>query len=448
MKFLCLVLVVWSGLWAREVVMTSDPTAEDVFNLSLVNRLRMDPKVEGRRWRLPYAPLFGGTSHPIDIALYAKEMSELVPVGPVLWDTRLANSARCHARWMAKNSVMGHTENPGSPLFTGITPNERMLAAGFPYSGGTGENVTGPAFGPWNVQAGYIIDWDNAKNRAPHGMQDGRPHRQNMCLESWTRIGIGFAPIGDAGRQMMAQNYGCLLKEIRRVGGVVFNDRNADGLPEPGEGISGAVVIIQDANGKELARCETCASGHWVQDVPKGAEQLKVKNLSVPLSATAMTQWFLSPQVSPERAKLHAPVLKNLEGSPTPEVLYQAWLLPDLPGREKLEPRFHALKPDPIALQTRLEDLLAAGEYSTLHREIDAVRVPALSTFLAQWKILAKTQEEQAQILSAAIEGRPMEVRRVQRHRDLLDRWAGIDHPFLRWHIEILAEGFNAMKTR
>ena len=448
MKLLWLVLMVWSGLGAREVVMTSDPTPEDVFNLSLVNRLRMEPASEGRRWRMPYAPLFGGTSHPIDVALYAKEMAALVPVGPVLWDTRLANAARCHARWMAKNAVTGHNETPGSPLFTGITPNERMVAAGFPYSGGTGENVTGPAFGPWNVQAGYIIDWDNAKNRAAHGMQDGRPHRVNMCSESWTRIGIGFAPVGDAGRQMMAQNYGCLLKEIRRVGGVVFNDRSADGLPQPGEGMSGVVVSLLDAKERELTRCETSASGHWVQDLPAGAEWLKVKEVTVSLSATAMTQWFLSPQVSSERAKLHAPILKGLEGSPSPDLLYQAWLLPDLPGWKKMEVRFRALNPDPIALQTRLEDLLAAGDYNTLRREIEAVRVPALSAFLAQWKILAKTQEEQAQIVSAAIEGRPMEVRRVQRHRDLLDRWAGIDHPFLRCRIEILAEGFSAMKTR
>jgi hypothetical protein len=397
---------------------------------------------------MPYAPLFGGTSHSIDTTLYAKEMAALVPVGPVLWDTRLANAARCHARWMAKNSDMGHNETPGSPLFTGITPNERMLVAGFPYSGGTGENVTGPAFGPWNVQAGFIIDWDNAKSRAAHGMQEERPHRHNMCLESWTRIGIGFASIGAADRQMMAQNYGCVLKENRRIGGVVFNDRNADGLPEPGEGIAAAQIILWDSSDREISRCDTSASGHWVQDLPAQAKRLSYKSVSIPLSATAMTQWFLLPQVSSERAKLHAPVLKGLEGSPTPDLLYQAWLLPDLPGREKLEARFQALTPDPIAMQIRLEDLLAAGEYTTLQKEIDAIRVPALASFLSQWKTLAKAQEEQAQILSAAIEGRPMEVRRVHRHRDLLDRWAGIDHPFLRWHIEILAEGFRAMKTR
>ena len=51
--------------------------------------------------------------------------------GLLAQNTFLDTSARNHADWSITNKMSGHFENAGTPLYTGVAPQDRMVAAGY-----------------------------------------------------------------------------------------------------------------------------------------------------------------------------------------------------------------------------------------------------------------------------------------------------------------------------
>lgn len=60
-------------------------------------------------------------------------------VGPVTIDDRLDAAAAAHSKYLCRNHISGHYEQPGDPGFTGNTPSDRMEAYG--YFGSSYEDV-------------------------------------------------------------------------------------------------------------------------------------------------------------------------------------------------------------------------------------------------------------------------------------------------------------------
>jgi uncharacterized protein YkwD len=91
----------------------------------------------------------------------------------------LDRSSTAHMNYMVANNVVGHTEDPAKPGFTGVTPASRALAAGYG-SAGIGEVISFPVTAP-----GTTADAVRRLFAAPY-------HGQLM-LDGARDIGIGTA---------------------------------------------------------------------------------------------------------------------------------------------------------------------------------------------------------------------------------------------------------------
>ncbi len=60
---------------------------------------------------------------------------------PLKNDARLAKAAYRHAKYLGRLRAKGHTEHPGNPYFSGRTPFERFVKAGYPTRAGV-ENIS------------------------------------------------------------------------------------------------------------------------------------------------------------------------------------------------------------------------------------------------------------------------------------------------------------------
>ncbi len=67
---------------------------------------------------------------------------------PLKNDSRLAKAAYRHAKYLGRLRAQGHTEHPGNPYFTGRTPFDRFIRAGYPTRAGV-ENIS---YGDRNYQ--------------------------------------------------------------------------------------------------------------------------------------------------------------------------------------------------------------------------------------------------------------------------------------------------------
>ena len=101
----------------------TEPTAEEVLDIALINRARLDPAGEA--------------------ALYGIDMNEGLAPGtisavskqPLAWSDALNTSARAHSQSMISNDYFAHNDPT-----TGSTPQSRGDAAG--YVGSVGENIS------------------------------------------------------------------------------------------------------------------------------------------------------------------------------------------------------------------------------------------------------------------------------------------------------------------
>ncbi|OAQ20911.1 CAP domain-containing protein [Thermosulfurimonas dismutans] len=102
--------------------------------------------VESWRERIFQRPLFHGPSRVTRQAYgsylqYLNALRSSVGMIPFSENQALTQAAESHARYIATNQDIGHTETPGLPYFTGVTPADRAAAAGYNYKA-IGENLS------------------------------------------------------------------------------------------------------------------------------------------------------------------------------------------------------------------------------------------------------------------------------------------------------------------
>jgi hypothetical protein len=210
-----------------------EPTNDETLILELMNRFRADPTNEVERWK------GGNPWNNIDEKMFLKEMKELTPAPPLVFNLKLLDAARKHSHYMVLNGL-GHDEDPSKAGFTGKNPGERAKLAGY-QSGGWGENAFRDPGSAYKSHVGFIVD----AGAGPGNMQPGRGHRTNMMGKGYREIGPGAVPHGGGSNVSVTHLFGA-GSGVRFCGGVVFLDKNNNHFYDPGEGIGEVKIIASD----------------------------------------------------------------------------------------------------------------------------------------------------------------------------------------------------------
>ncbi len=209
---------------------TPEPGPIETVMLEYINRCRANPAAEGER-------TFEDRNIPdtVDRAMYRREMSELSPAPPLVFDLRLIKASRWHSYYQTLHG-QGHSEEAGKQGFTGASPGARIEAAGL--RAGSGENVFLGQKDPWYCHLGFVVDWGTG----PGGMQPARGHRRNIMDPEFRLAGVGAVPY--EGDTQFATTHNLATARERFVGGVVLQDKNRNRFYDIGEGIGGVKLAV------------------------------------------------------------------------------------------------------------------------------------------------------------------------------------------------------------
>jgi len=238
------------------------PSPEQQYMLELINRARADGGLEATRLGLSGLqegpPSINGES--FTIANTAQ---------PLSWNPLLANCAQNHAKFLNDNDQFFTGTSPHT--FGGLTPEQRISAAGYPMNLSTQYNgpTTASGFfpGPENVAENETIGSGpftgatliNAIMAQHNGLftdqtVPGRGHRMTTMLTYWREVGIGINAGKDNGQAntwdslYTVQNFGKQTNSTPFITGVVFQDTNGNGSYDVGEGIGGIRVDVAGSN--------------------------------------------------------------------------------------------------------------------------------------------------------------------------------------------------------
>lgn len=252
--------------------------------LELINRARMDPDGEAKRFGIK---LNEGVSNADAISSSSKQV--------LAGNDFLQDAANSHSKWMLKNNEFQHNEQRNTSGFTGVNPADRMDAAGYDFVGnsGAGENISVRGSSV-NLNATNEIIKQHADLFIDEGIE-GRGHRTKMLAQDFQEAGIGqeldkFSFDGSMlNASMVTQNFAFSGNKVF-VTGVVYDDTvKKDEFFSVGEQRSGIAVSSAGANdstgaggGYELqfaanagARSMTFAGGISV-DLTLGTTNIKI----------------------------------------------------------------------------------------------------------------------------------------------------------------------------
>lgn len=221
----------------------SDMTAQEQLMLELINRARMDPNGEAKRFGIKL-------NEGVDKAHRISSDSKQVLAG----NDALLAAANKHSDWMLESDIFSHTETKKTKSFSGRDPDDRMHNAGYDTSSGFvgRENIafTG-ATAKIDKTAAVLAQYRDLF--VDKGIED-RGHRLNILAEDVREVGIGqeVGKYNSGGTNfnasMITQDFGKSGTDVF-VTGVVYNDtRKNDNFFTVGEQVSGRAVSAAGAN--------------------------------------------------------------------------------------------------------------------------------------------------------------------------------------------------------
>lgn len=201
-------------------------TAAEQYAIELLNRARLDPAAEARRYGMGLNDGIAAGS----INTGAKQV--LAP------NDILDRAATRHGQWMLDTDNFNHYE--GSPGSTYYDPGDRMEAAGYNFSGGWswGENIALASIGSNSLAA-------MVRQHHQQWMESTSGHRQQMFSESSREIGYAQLTGDYQGYHVSTgvQNYAHTSSRAY-VTGVVYTDRDKDNFYSIGEGRGNLAMSI------------------------------------------------------------------------------------------------------------------------------------------------------------------------------------------------------------
>lgn len=187
-------------------------TAREQLMLELINRARMDPRGEAKRYGIDLNE--GSPSSAISDA----------PKQVLAGSDALGKAADKHSKWMAWNG-QSHTESGNTAYFYGTNPDDRMERAGYANLGSWAENI-GSRSGSALDRTQAIYDLHQAFF-VDSGVW-GRGHRVNLLASDLTEIGIGSATsaadIVGARSHYVTVDFADATGGKRFITGVVYDD--------------------------------------------------------------------------------------------------------------------------------------------------------------------------------------------------------------------------------
>ncbi|MDQ0470844.1 CAP domain-containing protein [Labrys wisconsinensis] len=206
----------------------SDPSAQEVLLLALINRARLDPAAEAARLGIDLNEgLAPGT--------LSADSSQ-----PLAFSAALQTAAEAHSQAMIDSDYFAHTD-PN----TGSTPQSRANGAG--YSGGVGENIS------WRGTTGTPDPTAFAVQQYGDLFVDanvsGRGHRLNILDDRYQEVGIGqvmgaFTVSGNTyNASMITQDFGIPAAPGQILTGIAYNDSDGNDFYSVGEGRGGIAVV-------------------------------------------------------------------------------------------------------------------------------------------------------------------------------------------------------------
>ena len=254
-----------------------DPTSLEQQMLELVNRARMNPNQEGtildsvNTWYSVDAR----ARKPSFFANLRGEFAAYPAVAPLAFNAKLMQAARAHSQDMITRNFFGHV-NP-----SGQDPTARGTAAG--YDVGVGENIDGGGASSADdvlmSHFGFMVDYDNLDTSNPIG------HRLNTLDSTFSEIGIGIAGPRYGGK--LTQDFGAPARSY--ILGVAYNDANANGSYDAGEGMAGITVTPDTGNWFAI----TSTSGGFA--IPVDPVQTVTGTLNVPFPVQGNTWAAVQP---------------------------------------------------------------------------------------------------------------------------------------------------------
>ncbi|MBI2718625.1 MAG: M10 family metallopeptidase C-terminal domain-containing protein [Rhizobiales bacterium] len=204
----------------------AEATAREQLLLELINRARMDPAGEAKRYGIDLNQgLAAGT-----IAASPKQVLAFNPL--------LNAAADAHSQWMLDTDTFSHTGAGGS------SPGGRMTSAGYVFSGSWtwGENIV------WNGSTG-AIDGDKQVVYHHQMLFLSAGHRENILNGTFREVGLGsltgpFTSGGTTYNSLMTTEDFAKSGTTVFVTGVNYTDTDADKFYSIGEGAGGRTVSL------------------------------------------------------------------------------------------------------------------------------------------------------------------------------------------------------------
>jgi hypothetical protein len=213
----------------------SGPTAQELLDIALINRARLNPAGEAA---MDGIDLNEGLA-PGTITTASKQ--------PLAFSDALDSTSTEHSQSMITNDYFAHTDPTDMS-----TPFTRMIAAGYNYSF-AGENIategtTGTidqTADTASMHESLFVDSDTS----------GRGHRTNMLSPNFQEIGVGIAVgvthnvyMATLNTIMMTEDYGSRSGVGQFLTGIAYNDTDGNNFYSVGEGVSGVVVATSGGN--------------------------------------------------------------------------------------------------------------------------------------------------------------------------------------------------------
>lgn len=243
------------------------PSAEEQEMLELINRMRTDPQGELHRLIKSFSPYDAWDSRiTTAIRTYsypkpdvlAREWASLVAAPPLAWNSSLAIAAADHSYAMMVSGEQSHQLEGEPPLY------DRVVNAGYEPNYDQDENGEYVAIVSENVyahglaasgrfsnasftHAAFAIDW-NVPNH---------DHRDNIMNPLFTEVGVSMLastnPSVDVGPWITTVDFGASPNAQSGDGayllGVLFDDLNASGYYEAGEGLGNVNITVTSQGG-------------------------------------------------------------------------------------------------------------------------------------------------------------------------------------------------------
>ncbi|TAE60541.1 MAG: CAP domain-containing protein, partial [Nostocales cyanobacterium] len=227
-------------------IINVQPTANEQYMLTLVNRMRMNPAAE---YSLLTNSLDADVKRAIDffnvdLNLLQDQWNNLIPTNPIAWSEQLNQAAQGHNELMISFDQQSH-QLPGEPPL-----GERVTNAGYQFTN-VGESIFAFSESVFYGHAGFAIDWGFDEG----GIQNPPGHRENIMNANYREVGIDIIeennPNTNVGPLVITQNFGnhSEIDNQAWLLGTVFKDLNEDNFYSIGEGLNDVAISITGIQG-------------------------------------------------------------------------------------------------------------------------------------------------------------------------------------------------------